>query len=274
MPVIAANINLYALKFPPSVFSRGEFAIAAPTDWNRGPVSLDLVWGHPDAAAANNVLWSALIHSAAPSGVFSAGTTRELTGVSAGVDTVFVNTLKNIYPTDYESGTTLHFEIRRDGTADTLDVDAYLYGATLHYTPTGCDTNLNCAFYFGTDGGQSYGGTWYTEIETTDASIPITALASVESNTYATLTFEVEFSGAEGAFNLVVSTDGTSFSSASVAVPVLATSATVSVDLASQVVAGEVITIAPDEALNDPWRLVGVIASTLSAPSGCVTGIA
>jgi hypothetical protein len=267
-------MNLYALKFPPSVLSRGEFAMAAPTDWNRGPVSLDLVWGHPDAAAANNVSWSAIIHSAAPSGVFSDGTTRELTGVSAGVDTVFVNTLKNIYPTDYESGTTLHFEIMRDGTADTLDVDAYLYGATLHYTPTGCDTNLNCAFYFAPDGGQSYGGTWYTEIETTDASIPITALASVESNTYATLTFEVEFSGAEGAFNLVVSTDGTSFSSASVAVPVLATSATVTVDLASQVVTGEVITIAPDEALNDPWRLVGVIASTLSAPSGCVTGIA
>lgn len=273
MEILYAPMNLYALKFPPSILSTGEFTIAAPADWNLGPVSLDLVWGHPDAAAANDVAWSAIIHSAASGGAFSVGTTRELTGTSTGVDTVFVTSLKNIYPVDYTQGTTLHFGVMRDGTADTLDVPAYLYGATLHYTPTGCDANMLSAFYFALDG-QTYSGDFFGEVETTDAEITLTATAAVESNTYATLTFEVEFSGAEGAFNLVVSTSGTSFSTATVAVPVFATSATVTVDLASQVVAGEVITIAPDEVLNDPWTLVGVIASTLSAPSGCVTGIA
>lgn len=274
-------IVLYSLDFDPDVSEYGQFGLKMPPDWNRGPFWVELVWFTDSAPTAHDVQWEVQLVSIPASGAIGGVVEYAMTTISSSdgnADTFFVAPLRNLYPNNYQEGVQIHFVVRRDGadTDDTLDVDARLYGVNLHYTPTGCDTNLNSAFYFGTDSclGQSHGGTWNTEIETTGTSIPLTAMAAVESNTYATLTFEVEFSGAEGAFNLVVSTAGTSFSSATVAVPVFATSATVTVDLASQLVAGEVITIAPDEVLSDPWRLVGVIASTLSAPSGCVTGIA
>lgn len=273
-------ITLYTLDFDPDASEYGQFNFKMPSDWNNGPFWLQLVWLTDSAPAANDIQWEVQLLSIGSSGSIGGvlDAARAYVDSSDGnADTLFTTNILNLCPSNYDDGAIINFVVRRDGADidDTLDVDVRLYGVQLHYTPTGCDVNLLSEFYFTPDSclGQSYSGDFETEIETAGTSIPITASATVESHEYSSLTFEFVMSGSEGAFNMVISTTGTSFASDSTAVNASATNVSITIPLVAQVVAGDVITFTPSVAPSNNWKLVGVVASVNDTPSGCVTGL-